>query len=240
VTHETPAQNIHSTERNMTLKNRISVLAIVALAIQLAPGTLRGDLVTVANPGFEATALGEGASTSTVANWFTFGTPVTVMNPSASQFPAGAAAEGMNVAMLAPSSLLVQNLSSVLQYGSYTVEFNVGNRLDAGYAGLLFVFKAGGVGLLPFSSSAPVPGDGMYDTATFNFQVTPENVNGGFVGGALRIEILTPSSGSGFTAVDHVRINFSSSIPEPVAMPAFAIVAPLIALRRNRKISTKG
>lgn len=214
-------------------------MAMVVLTIQLAAGPLRADLVTVANPGFEATTLGEGVSTSTVTNWFTFGTPVTVMNPSVAQFPAGAAAEGLNVAMLAPSALLVQNLSSTLQYGAYTVEFNVGNRLDAGYAGLLFVLKAGGVALIPYSSSVPVPGDGLYDTATFNFQVTPENVNGGFVGGALRIEILTPSSGSGFTAVDHVRINYSSSIPEPAAIPAFSVLAAATAIRRNRAIRSR-
>jgi hypothetical protein len=217
----------------MTLRI-LTFLAGLVGALSFA-GNADGDVVTVLNPGFETAVLGEGTSTATVADWFTFGTPVTVMNPSTVQFPGGATTEGLNAAMLAPAGLLVQNLSSVLQFGTYTVEFDLGNRLDADYAGMQFVFKAGGVGMLPASSLIPTPGDGLFQTATVTFSATPTNVNGGFVGGALRIEFLTPSTGSGFTALDNVRINFTA-IPEPSAagLAGLALVAATVVGRRRR------
>jgi hypothetical protein len=184
----------------------------------------RADLVVVNNASFESTTLGEGASTPTINGWFKFGSPVSILNPTATEFPNGMTTDGSNVAMFAPTGLLAQNLSDTLQYGTYKVEFDLGNRLDADFAGMLFVMKAGGVGLLPDSSFVPTPADGQFQTASFTFNVTQNNVNGGFVGGALRLEFITLSGNTGFTALDNVRVDYTQAVPEPSSLGLTGII----------------
>lgn len=208
-----------------------SAVLILVLAVFVVEA--RATPISVANAGFEAVSLGDGASSSSVPSWSEIG--ATTLNPTVAQFPAEAP-EGQNVAALT-SATLSQTVGT-LEFGTYTLMVNVGDPLDKGFGGYGINLRRGTTILVSSSSSLPTPADGTFGLATKTYDVLPTNVNGTYVGQTFNILLLVSTSSGNQSVFDDVQLQFTP-LPEPstLVLAGLGLALGLVARRRHSRSS---
>ncbi|MCU0961709.1 MAG: PKD domain-containing protein, partial [Pirellulaceae bacterium] len=169
-----------------------------ALIYQLAQAVT--DVIDVANPGFEAQVLSEGAATAgvltgwVVAGGFGGG----AFNPTANQYPGGAVPQGQNVAYsIGPA--ISQVLTATLQPRTrYALTVAVGDRLDTAAPSYAVQLWAGGEMLA--ASTQPQPANGAFVDITAIFE---SGTTHPALGEPLEIRLLALGSQVNW---DHVRL----------------------------------
>jgi hypothetical protein len=203
----------------------VTILVLVVFSQYSAKrflSTAAADLITINNFGFEDPVLADGLTSGTsTPGWSRIGAS-TILNPSNSHFAGGTAPQDQNVATLnagGSGSTLFQNLpATTLQYGTYTFEFEIGDRLDQAFHNVSFNFLINASTIVPVtSSSKPSVSDGSFATWTFTYEVLDPNVFNSFIGDPTRIRFLAFGS-SGFSTIDNVRGTFVSAVPEPSSL----------------------
>jgi hypothetical protein len=212
----------------MSTRVQSTIVVFVVGILLVSQGPLHGDLVAVGNPGVEAQTLTDGGTVSPISDWSGFGT-VFAMNPSSMQYFGGTVPEGENVAMLAGTAVMLQVLSATAQIGICTVEFDVGQRLDAATLSAVFSLVAQDP-LTPDSGFMPAPGAGQFAPAQFVYSVLPGSPNESLVGNPLQLRF---QNLAGTATFDNVRVNFTA-IPEPSA--AGLVLAMLASLAGRRRM----
>lgn len=204
---------------------------LVALTLVLSLPFAATAQVTLFNTGFEDTVIGDGL-TGSAPFWGPLG-GAGALNPVSTMY-AGGAPEGNNVGFLNGNPSLMSQGFGVLTFGTYTIQMEVGRRLDLPLPTSFGISMRSGTTILIASfSSLPTPNPGEFVTWTRVFDLLPTNPNGGFVGGNGNVLLL--ASGGGQVNVDNVRILFSP-IPEPTTALSLMTVAGLaIALFRRRR-----
>jgi hypothetical protein len=181
-----------------------------ALAAILCVGTVCGvacpacaGLIPIVNFGFEDPLLSEGSWVGGATGWSH--SAAGVFNPTAVHFPGGVP-EGQNTGFV-NNGYLRQSLVAVLQPGAYTLQVDVGKRLDSGFPGYHIELWAGG-SLLALDNNTLAPAPGTFQTSMLMYTAA---ANDAHLGAPLEIRI---SSSGVQTNVDNVRLNFQS-VPEP-------------------------
>lgn len=170
----------------------LSVLAICGSQPALA------DFIRVNNPGFEDTKPAGGGSTPSANGWFISGTAGTFY-PNTAAF-ADLAPQGNNVAY-ADNGSLSQMVPESLQAGAvYALIVEVGDRLNAAFAGYTINLYAGGT--LLAGVSTPLPANGQFVTAVVNYDVQP----GDPIGQILTIELVSKGPQTEFDCVRLIRL----------------------------------
>ncbi|NJL28719.1 MAG: hypothetical protein HC897_12920 [Thermoanaerobaculia bacterium] len=134
------------------------------------------DPIFVDNPSFEADVLCDGCIAESIIGWgASAGGGDGAFNPTTSHYPAGAIPDGQNVAYVnSPGNHVNQTLSAVLVADTtYTLEVEVGNRLDIPFAGYTVQLRAGGAVLA--SDSSQTPADGQFLTSTVTYVSSPSD-----------------------------------------------------------------
>src|SRR5690606_19648952 len=99
----------------------------------------------VLNPSFEQPALADGGFTGTITDWQIVGAASGVFNPTATQYPTQQATDGEQVAYSNGGSIR-QTLAAMLEANTtYTLQVDIGDRLDTGVPGYTVELWAGGV-----------------------------------------------------------------------------------------------
>ena len=194
---------------------------LFTLATMLCLSTLGGaaspvsaGLIPVVNPSFEDPLLNDGSWVAGAAGWDH--SAAGVFNPTAVHF-SGAVPDGQNTGFI-NSGYLRQTLLAVLQPGAYTLQVDVGNRLDSGFPGYHIQLLAGG-SLLAQDNSSLTPALGTFQTSSISYTAA---TNDAHLGAALQIRL---SSAGVQTNFDHVRLDF-----QPVPEPSTAVLMGLGAL----------
>lgn len=224
-------------EIDMRKQTSLGVLAALASGVGviiLAASPARSAPITVLNASFEDPALTDSAYTiNTIPDWDVTlnagcsGTCVGVTNPPASDYTAAFPTDGVNTAYTdaGTGGTLSQILStSVLANTVYTLEVDVGNRSrEAGIGNYSLELHAGGS--LLASVSAPVPGEGLFETNVLTYTAGAGDV------GLLKIVI----SADRQAHFDNVRLD-GTLIPEPTGFLLFSAGTLLVglAIRRRR------
>lgn len=186
---------------------RLGRLLCALLVIALCSmGDAAAVPLPVANSSFEADDVCNGCSSSSITGWNESpGGGDGVLDPSASDYPGGVVPDGDQVAYVnLPGNHVWQVLPSVLLANrTYTLQVEIGNRLDTPFAGYSIELRAGGV-ILAADSSSALPADGEFETATL--QYVSSNLDGQ-LGEALEIWLLAPGVQANF---DHVRLDEST------------------------------
>jgi hypothetical protein len=216
------------------------LIAICFGTIVLLESPASADLITISNASFENPVLANGATTTLMPDWNRLG-PGGILNPSAAQFAGGLASHGENVAFLGTTTtpLLFQNLAGTnLALGTYTFQFDVGNRLDEAIPNLNFSFLVNATTFLPLqSSNTPTVPDGEFRTWTFTYKITP-TLNF-LLGDPTRIRfLLSNTSAGGSMVIDNVRGSYS--VPEPGSLVPALLAALAIVSRRRRSRQSNG
>ena len=210
----------------------ITFILLILLGIQYQA---QATMVFVENAGFEDPSLPNGDFVFSVPGWTqTFGLSGTY-NLRVEQFP-DEAPEGENVLFLSGSSggnrnqpaSVSQILTEVLTINTtYTLQTEVGNRLDANFSGYSVELLAGG-NVLAIEDSLS-PSDGTFETSILSFTANPGNPN---LGQALEIRLSAPGSQPNF---DNIRLD-ATVIPIPASVVLFSmglIGLTFISLRSN-------
>ncbi len=158
------------------------------------------EKVPVKNPSFEADVLCDGCLAITITDWATSpGGGDGVLNPTTSQYPAGAVPDGDNIAYVnLPGNSVRQVLSAVLEAGRrYTLEVEVGHRLDESFAGYRMQLRAGGV-VLAEDDSTQSPAPGEFVTARVTYYASPSDPQ---LGQPLEIWLRSPGVQANFDQV---------------------------------------
>ena len=198
------------------------------------------DFIIINNPGFENPILSDGLTSGTsTPSWSRIGA-ATFLNPSTSHFVGGLASEGSNVATLSAAgsgqSISQDLASTTLQYGTYTFEFDVGDRLDQTFHNVNFNFLVNSTTIIPSSSFiAPTVPDGEFITWTFNYQILDSGVFSGLIGDPTRIRFTAFGSSGGFS-IDNVRGSFTA-VPEPTSFVAIWSVLVFVRTRRRFRVN---
>ncbi len=176
-------------------------ISLLSPGVQANFDDVRLDMkVSVNNPSFETDLLCDGCNASSITDWDTSaGGGDGILNPSAAQYPGGTAPDGENVAYVnLTGNSVSQVLSAVLEEGRcYTLEVEVGNRLDESFAGYRIQLRAGGVVLAEDNSSqAPAPGE--FVTASVTYNSLPADPQ---LGQPLEIWLLSPGVQANFDQV---------------------------------------
>ncbi len=206
------------------------------LAGAVTPTFALADIITINNPGFEDPVLADGVTSGTsTPGWNRLGS-TTFLNPSNVHFPGGNATEGFNVATMGAGgsgSSLFQNLpNTTLQYGTYTFQFDVGDRLDEVLHNLGFNLLINATTIVPLTSSnTPAVPDGEFRTWTFTYDVLVPSTFENFIGDPTRIRFLAFGS-QGFSTIDNVQGTFTA-IPEPSSAALIAIACGVVCFRRR-------
>ena len=235
-------------------------LLLIALTAALAPpaaATAATVALDVQNPGFEAQLGSQGLSTPSgstnqfsnpaIEGWgrLTTGPRVGpnnqfpeygVFNPTASDFTVEAF-EGELVAYTNRDTIF-QNLTGVFDpTAEYELTVAVGHRAISSFPGYEVVLLAGGAnGVVIASDSSAMPASKQYAPAVARYDplaATPAQLDA--AGETLRIELRNRGTGSTTTnqvIFDAVGLS-ATPVPEPAALAAGAVLAPL-ALRRRR------
>lgn len=226
----------------MVCRHRLVLIMVwLFLALSVSP-PLSADLILIDNASFENPALGDGITSGTsTPSWNRIG-GATFLNPSSTHFIGGLASDGSNVATLSAAGSgqsLFQNLpSNTLQFGTYTFQFEVGDRLDQAFHNVDFDFLVNATTIIsPTSAITPTVPDGEFRTWTYNYEVLNSNIFGGFIGDPIRIRFLAFGSSGGFS-IDNVRGNFVA-VPEPASLVLGFFSICLAGLRRNRRTGTR-
>jgi hypothetical protein len=185
-------------------------LALAALVLGFAQVS-QATPIAVENAGFEHDVFGDTGGALGIHGWTgsgVFGT----YNPVAAQYPGGVP-EGDHIAFHHNTSVPVsQVLADALTAGTtYTLQVDVGNRLDLSSTGYSIGLYAGGV-LLAQDASSIVPPDGGFSTASVVYEA--------LAGNPLLGQLLEIRLGSGGTGIDfdNVRLDAEDSfapVPEP-------------------------
>ncbi len=205
-------------------------LAVIALSLLAAPAT--ADMIPVLNPGFEIPVLpSPGSFTSDVVpDWVTSGN-TGVLWPTAAMFPAGAP-EGRNVAGAGDAGeagSISQVLAATLESNTvYTLQVDVGQRLDFPFASYTVALIANGVTLASDSSLSPSPGTFLTDTIQYNSGSNPAQLG-------QSLEIVLSATAGGQALFDDVRINAFSLVPDPSSLALCGVgFLALVVFKRCR------
>lgn len=196
---------------------------LCALAIFGLGHTVSAEPIAVDNPSFEADVLGEGGISPTIMDWNTsLGGGDGAFNPTGAQYPPGAIPDGQNVAYAnSPGNHVDQALSASLQANStYTLEVEIGNRLDDPFAGYIVQLQAGGV-VLAEDNSSQTPGTGEFVTSTVSFTTEASHPQ---LGQPLEIWLSAPGVQANF---DDVRLNRTDNLP-PFQVPTLGSTGLLL------------
>ena len=150
--------------------------------------TSTSPTVFVSNPGFEAQVLGDGGYIpGNLTGWtITGGTDAGPFNPAANMYAGGLVPEGQNGAY-SNGPTLSQVLPATLKPSTdYTLQVDVGQRLDAGIAGYGVELLAGGTILA--QASSPIPATGAFVTATVTYHAAADDF---LLGQPLEIRLLS-------------------------------------------------
>ena len=180
--------------------------------------------ITIKNTGFEAPILADGKWTNSIPDWITFndgvgpGGGVGVFNPTTAHF-AGEAPEGFNTAF-SNGNGFYQFLSDSLTPGTYTLQVEVGDRLDTGFPGYGVRLQANTIILAQdLSTLSPISG---FKTSVVTFTADISNPN---LGQPLVIALTNP--GGAQVNFDNVRLDFAAAAhtPEPSTLILFGVGA---------------
>jgi hypothetical protein len=174
---------------------------VILLTLLIVPAPVEAAAIAIVNPGFEADVLGEGGIANTITGWDTSaGGGDGAFNPTAANYPGGAAPEGQNVAYANLSGNRVrQVLSAALEAETtYTLRVEVGRRLDHGFPGYFVQLLAGGV--LLAQDDSLVPAAGTFLTSTVTFHAPAEHAQ---LGQPLEVKLLAKGVQANF---DDVRL----------------------------------
>lgn len=178
------------------------------LCIFLVPSALLGGPIAVSNAGFESEALSPGGFSLTVPDWI--GNGIGTFYPGNSHFTSGGATEGNNTVFLNTGSVS-QVLGTALSLDTaYTLEVDVGNRLDNDFPSYQIQLLAGGI-LLEEDDGLLTPISGQFLTSTITFTSSALDP----IGSALEIRLIHgPDSGQ--VNFDNVRLDAEAAlVPEP-------------------------
>lgn len=195
--------------RHFTLAAMLFLSAFGGAASPVSAG-----LIPVVNPSFEDPLLNDGSWVAGAAGWDH--SAAGAFNPTAVHFT-GAVPDGQNTGFI-NSGYLRQTLLTVLQPGEYTLQVDVGNRLDSGFPGYRIELLAGG-SVLAQDNSSLTPALGTFQTSTISYTAA---ANDAHLGAALQIRL---SSAGVQTNFDDVRLDF-----QPVPEPSTAVLMGLGAL----------
>jgi hypothetical protein len=201
-----------------------------------------GDLIPVANSGFENPAYGDGGYSGGVPGWAIFwpgGSSAGVMNPPTSWIT-GEAPEGQNVAWVNWTGAGIPNyIEQVLAVTltpntSYSLQVLVGSRKDLAFSGYQVLLLAGGV-VLSLDDNTLSPVDGFLES-TVNYLASGDDP---YLGQALAIRLVSSPYGAYWQAsFDDVRLQSESAgdgVPEPASLilttGALLVLAGLRRLR---------
>lgn len=192
-------------------------LALIALSFGIISLCCEAwaDPIVINNPSFEADVLCEGCNSLTIIGWEdTSGGGDGAFNPTTTHYPGGAVPDGQNVSYAnGPGNFVRQTLTTVLVADTiYTLEVEVGNRLDDPFAGYSVQLRAGGMILASDSSQAP--GDGQFVTSTVTYTSSPTDPQ---LGQPLEIWLLASGVQANF---DNVRLDADTF---PVELMSFTI-----------------
>ena len=206
------------------------IKVIFSLVFLLAVGQAWSAGITVSNPGFEADALANGASGPVPASWSGGGI---AYNPTTAQY-AAEAPEGQNIAAINIGDLYQQISSPIVAGTLYTLEVDVGYRLDVSppnpnftvelrsYTGIL-----GGNPLVSKSQADGAPANGAFIPVSVSFTAQQ---GADYLGRDILIYL---TSGGVQTNFDNVRL---TAVPLPAAAWLFgsALLGLAGVARRDR------
>lgn len=162
--------------------------------------------ITIANHGFEIQQLASGGFTTGDLEGWSISGIAGAFNPRLSTYPGGEAAEGENVAY-SNGGTISQILSDKLKASTrYSLQVEVGNRLDLGFPGYSVQLLAGGMLLGTESSTIPEPG--TFETITVQYTSAVDDPLAGE-----KLEIRLYSAGTQ-THFDNVRLTAQTVAPE--------------------------
>lgn len=187
--------------------------------------------IEIVNPSFEADVLFEGGVDETPSAWDTSaGGGDGAFHPAPSAYPGGLVPDGENVGYAnEPGNRVRQVLTEVLQPSSvYTLQVEIGRRLDVTFVGYRIQLRADGV-VLAEESSMAVPSPGAFETAVLEL-TTGENDSQ--LGEPLEIVLLSQGTQTNF---DDVRLDRRPVSPPAPAIPSLGtvgigILAAMLAL----------
>jgi hypothetical protein len=185
--------------------------------------------VTVTNPGFEATVLGDGGFTSgTISGWSAPGAQGE-FNPTAAS---GHPSEGSNIAY-SNGGTISQVLAATLQaQTNYQLSVDIVDRLDISSTGYTVQLLAGGAVLAQDNSSLlPIPTNGDFLTSLLSVDIGATHSQ---LGQPLEIRLIGAAGGQ--TNFDNVRLS-TLALPEPVSLIVWSLLGGLglaTSLRRWR------
>jgi hypothetical protein len=136
------------------------------------------DLVTIVNGGFEDEVLSNGAFTLTApTGWSTLGAGEGTFNPTVAQFP-GEVPEGLNTMYISGTGNIEQILSDVITANTtYSLQVEVGNRLDSDDPQYLVQLTTGSLTLLAEDADTLAPANGEFITSTVAYTALPGDPN---------------------------------------------------------------
>ena len=127
-----------------------------------------------------------------------------------------------------------QILSDVLTANTlYTLSVSVGDRLDQPFPGLGYSINLLAGSTVLASTSTPVPLDGLFATATVQFQTFADHPN---LGAALQIQLITHTGGQ--VNYDNVLLDAQGAhvVPEPSGMILFGTgLLAFLGCKRRRQ-----
>jgi hypothetical protein len=193
----------------------------MALTLALT-GVADAEWIEVKNSGFESPVIStEGSTSSVLTNWsLSSGGNASGagLNPSISQFP-GQAPEGQNVAWSSNREIFQYLDAVVLANTTYTLQVEVGNRLDkpfAGYRIRLYGLNISSVTLAEDRDTVS-PADGNFETSTLVFTTGSSDET---LGRTLGISLFAFNGVDPYDAqacFDNVRLE-ATMVPEPTDM----------------------
>lgn len=202
---------------------RVGAIACVAVGGFIgAVNRVDAAVIVVANAGFEDSILGDGGFNNTGIPSWTTTSPAGTLNPNVTMF-ATEAPEGNNTAFAGSEAQISQVLADTLDANiTYTLDVEVGDRLDTTMRGYQVQLLAGGN--LLAQSTSPVPGEGAFVTSNVTYTSTDSDVN---LGSPLEIRLIGLGQQVNF---DDVRLN---AVPEPAT--CLLLTAGLLAILPRRR-----
>ncbi len=210
----------------MCRKNVLTIVAVAILALSASAGAAE---VTIVNPGFEDSVLGDGDYNYQRPGWGWFGTDaVGTWNPglpgTAEPAYGGNAPEGENIGWAEPIGGFAQVLTETLTADmTYTLTVEVGNALGYAWGGYKVQLLAGGtpgdtgeitvgIVLAEDDNSLTTIAEDTFETSTVTYTYNPA-LHSGSLGEPLQIRLLAP----GGDGVDFDDVKLDAAGPGPIA-----------------------